>query len=123
MIQYGDLVSDRFYIVKTGGTDESIALASEGARRHGGLTCGLYSRDEAVLDRAVDAMTDAGVATSCNLTGHIWVNQSAAFSDFHVSGANPAGNATLCDAAFVAGRFRTVVCRIPVKATADAIVS
>ncbi|MCH2133189.1 MAG: phenylacetic acid degradation protein PaaN [Phycisphaerales bacterium] len=107
------------YIVKTASTEESIALASDGARQHGGLTCVVYSRDDAVIEQAVDAMTDAGVATSCNLTGHIWVNQSAAFSDFHVSGANPSGNATLCDTAYVAGRFRTVACRVPVPAAVE----
>ena len=55
----------------------------------------MYSRDEKVIEDVVDTMTDAGVAVSCNLTGHIWVNQSAAYSDFHVSGANPAGNANV----------------------------
>ena len=94
-----------------------------GARECGALTCAMYSRDEEVLDRGIESMTDAGVAVSCNLTGHIWVNQSAAFSDFHVSGANPAGNATLCDAAFVANRFRTVACRVPVPAAVEEAVS
>ena len=53
---------------------------------------------------------------SINLTGGIYVNQSAAFSDYHVSGANPAGNACLTDAAFVAGRFRVVGIRQPAMA-------
>jgi hypothetical protein len=38
----------------------------------------------------------------------VFVNQSAAFSDFHGTGANPAANAALTDSAFVAGRFRVV---------------
>ena len=66
-----------------------------------------------------EATADAGVALSSNLTGQIWVNQSAAFSDFHVSGANPSGNATLCDSAFVSRRFRVVQSRIPVSQTAE----
>ena len=49
-----------------------------------------------------------------------WRDQSAAFSDFHVSGANPAGNATLTDSAFVASRFRVVQSRVPVAAGAPA---
>jgi hypothetical protein len=67
-------------------------------------------------------MVEAGVSVSCNLTGQIYVNQSSAFSDFHVSGANPSGNATLCDAAFVATRFRVVQSRtqVPVEAEAHA---
>ncbi|MEE2906404.1 MAG: phenylacetic acid degradation protein PaaN [Planctomycetota bacterium] len=111
------------YIVKTSDTNESLLLASTGARQCGALTCALYSRDDAVIEQGIETMTDAGVAISCNLTGHIWVNQSAAFSDFHVSGANPAGNATLCDAAFVANRFRTVACRVPVPAPVEEAVS
>ena len=51
---------------------------------------------------------DAGVALSINLTGGVFVNQSAAFSDYHGTGANPAANAALTDAAFVASRFRVV---------------
>jgi hypothetical protein len=48
---------------------------------------------------------------SLNLTGGVFVNQSAAFSDFHATGANPAANASLSDAAFVANRFRVVQSR------------
>ena len=83
-----------------------------GEASHGDL--GMITTDDAVIERAIDATTDAGVPLSCNLTGSIWVNQSAAFSDFHVTGANPSGNATLCDGAFVCGRFRTVYSRVPV---------
>lgn len=48
---------------------------------------------------------------SLNLTGGVYVNQTAAFSDFHGSGGNPAANAALCDGAFVSGRFRTIEVR------------
>ncbi|MCP4758428.1 MAG: phenylacetic acid degradation protein PaaN [Planctomycetes bacterium] len=108
------------YVVKTESTDESISLAAETAKTKGALTAAVWSRSDDVLNRAAEALTDAGVATSCNLTGQIWVNQSAAFSDFHVSGGNPAGNATLCDAAFVADRFRFVASRVPVPAAVEA---
>jgi hypothetical protein len=64
-----------------------------------------------VIDEAADAFARAGVALSVNLTGGIYVNQSAAFSDYHVSGANPAGNACLTDSAFVANRFRVASMR------------
>ena len=50
---------------------------------------------------------------SINLIGNIFVNQSAAFSDYHVTGANPAGNASLTDAAFVGSRFARVMWRRP----------
>jgi len=108
------------YVIATGGTDESIELATRAARQLGAITAAIYSTDADVLARTEAAMTAAGVPLSCNLTGQIFVNQSAAFSDFHVSGANPSGNATLCDAAFVANRFRVVQSRVPVPVEAAA---
>lgn len=99
-------------IVPTDGTEQSIDLAAKGAKRCGAITAAVYSTNADVLARAEEALAEAGVSLSCNLTGSIWVNQAAAFSDFHVSGANPAGNATLCDSAFVAGRFRVVQSRV-----------
>ncbi|MHC5023281.1 MAG: phenylacetic acid degradation protein PaaN [Planctomycetota bacterium] len=102
------------YMVATESTQQSIDLAAKAAREQGAITCAIYSTDSQVIGRAEEATADAGVSLSCNLTGQIWVNQNAAFSDFHVTGANPAGNATLCDAAFVANRFRVVQSRIPV---------
>jgi hypothetical protein len=42
---------------------------------------------------------------SLNLTGMIWVNQHAAFSDFHVTGGNPAGNASFTNPEYINKRF------------------
>jgi len=106
------------FIVETKDTTESIALASRIAREKGAITCAVYSTNPEVIEQAEDAAADAGVPLSCNLTGSIWVNQSAAFSDYHVSGANPSGNATLCDSAFVASRFRVVQSRVVAPAPA-----
>ena len=58
-----------------------------------------------------EASLDAGVALSENLLGGVFVNQSAAYSDYHGTGANPAANAAYADAAFVANRFRVVTSR------------
>jgi phenylacetic acid degradation protein paaN len=99
------------FVIRTESTGESIALASQSARRKGAITASLYSTSDAVIDKAADAFARAGVALSVNLTGGIYVNQSAAFSDYHVSGANPAGNACLTDSAFVANRFRVAPMR------------
>lgn len=99
------------FVIRTESTEDSIALASQAARRKGAITAALYSTRDAVIDQAADAFARAGVALSVNLTGGIYVNQSAAFSDYHVSGANPAGNACLTDSAFVANRFRVAPMR------------
>ncbi|RPI25636.1 MAG: phenylacetic acid degradation protein PaaN [Actinobacteria bacterium] len=96
------------FVIATDSTEHSLDLAAESARAKGAITWLLYAVDEAVIGAAVDAAVDAGVSLAVNLTGGLYVNQSAAFSDFHVTGANPAGNASLTDPAFVANRFRVV---------------
>jgi phenylacetic acid degradation protein paaN len=99
------------YIVATDSTAQSIELARKTAERHGAITWSLYSTDAVVQQKVEDAALEVGVPLSTNLTGMIWVNQSAAFSDYHVSGLNPAGNASLTDHAFVAPRFHVVQSR------------
>jgi hypothetical protein len=75
------------------------------------MTASVYSTSPAVVEQMRSAALDAGVALSENLVGSVFVNQSAAFSDFHGTGANPAANASFTDTAFVAGRFRIVQSR------------
>jgi len=102
------------FVIATADTNESLAIARDAARAHGALTLSVYSTSDDVIARAVDVAEDAGVALSINLTGAVFVNQSAAFSDFHGTGANPAANASLTDAAYVASRFRVVQHRMHV---------
>lgn len=101
------------FLVAVSDAEAGVAEAADLARRKGAITAALYDTDESRTGRAVDAFARAGVNLSVNLTGNIFVNQSAAFSDFHVTGANPAGNASLTDAAFVANRFRVAMWRRP----------
>jgi acyl-CoA reductase-like NAD-dependent aldehyde dehydrogenase len=101
------------FLVTTDSTAASIELLRTTVRDHGAITAAVYSTSEEVLSAAEGAALDAGVALSCNLTGGVYVNQSAAFSDFHATGANPAANAALTDDAFVAGRFRVVESQRP----------
>ena len=54
----------------------------------------------------------AGASLACNLIG-MPINFAAAYSDFHVTGLNPAGNACLSDLAFVTNRFRIVQTKFP----------
>ena len=99
------------YLIKTTSTQESIELLRRTAREAGAMTALAYSTDGSVLEAVREAALDVGVALSENLTGQVFVNQSAAFSDFHGTGANPAANATFTDGAFVASRFRMVQSR------------
>jgi phenylacetic acid degradation protein paaN len=102
------------FVIATRDTAESFAIAKDAIERKGALTLAVYSTKGDVLDHAVEVAEDAGVALSINLTGGVFVNQSAAFSDYHGTGANPAANAALTDAAFVASRFRVVQHRVHV---------
>jgi phenylacetic acid degradation protein paaN len=99
------------FVIATEDTAHSTALSRRGATEHGALTMSVYSTDENVLDSVRDMAADAGVALSCNLTNGVYVNQSAAYSDFHGTSANPAANASLTDAAFVSSRFRVAQSR------------
>lgn len=103
------------FVIATDGTEQAIAVARRIARQHGALTLSGYTTQPEVEGLLEDAALDAGVALSLNLTGPVLVNQSAAFSDFHGTGANPAANAALTDAAFVANRFRVVQSRRHIK--------
>ncbi|MEN8042036.1 MAG: phenylacetic acid degradation protein PaaN [Actinomycetota bacterium] len=100
------------FVVKTRSTEDSITLAREAALQSGAITWLAYTTDEVVQDEIIDAAVDAGVSVAFNLTGGLFVNQSAAYSDFHVTGGNAAGNASLTDPAFVARRFVTIGVRI-----------
>ena len=102
------------FLIATDSTDQSLAIARDTVKRHGALTLSLYSTRPEIVDRAIEVAEDAGVALSINLTSGVFVNQSSAFSDFHGTGANPAANAALTDAAFVANRFRVVQHRMHV---------
>ncbi len=104
------------FLIATASTEESVEIFRRTGIEHGAITAAVYSTSEDVLAAAEEAAMEVGVALSCNLTGGVFVNQSAAFSDFHATGANPAANACLTDAAFVAGRFRIVQSRRPVAA-------
>jgi phenylacetic acid degradation protein paaN len=103
------------FVIATDSTSHSLELAARTAAEHGALTLSVYSTDDSVIEAAHEASLRGGVALSINLTGGVFVNQSAAFSDFHGTGANPAANATLTDAAFVANRFRIVQSRAHVE--------
>ena len=103
------------FVIATDSTAQSLELAGAIAADHGALTLSVYSEDETIIEAAHEASIRGGVALSINLTGGVFVNQSAAFSDFHGTGANPAANAALADAAFVANRFRVVQSRVHVE--------
>ena len=96
------------FIVKVADTAAAVALSERVVSTHGALTVGLYSTKQDVIDAMTEATWRSKDALSINLTGAIFVNKSAAFSDYHGTGGNPAANASYSDSAFVANRFRVV---------------
>jgi acyl-CoA reductase-like NAD-dependent aldehyde dehydrogenase len=102
-------------LIKTKNTDQSIALAKEMAIAHGAISCGAYTTNPAIREKIADQMGLAATPVSFNLTGGIYMNQNAAFSDFHVTGGNPSGNASFTNSDYVTRRFTWVGHREPVK--------
>ncbi|RCV54756.1 phenylacetic acid degradation protein PaaN [Marinitenerispora sediminis] len=101
------------FLVPAADTGDALRLLRETVSERGALTAAVYTREADVLTAAERAALDAGVHLSANLTGQVFVNQSAAFSDYHGTGANPAATAALTDPRFVAGRFTFVQSRRP----------
>ena len=96
------------FVVKVADTNAAIALSERVVRERGALTVGLYTMQQSVIDAMTAATWRSKVALSINLTGGVFVNQSAAYSDYHGTGGNPAAKASYADSAFVANRFRVV---------------
>lgn len=100
-------------LIKTEDTKQSVALAKEMALEHGAISCGAYSTNAETKELIADEMSLAATLVSFNLTGGIYVNQHAGFSDFHVTGGNPAGNASFTNPEYVIKRFTWVGFREP----------
>jgi phenylacetic acid degradation protein paaN len=99
------------FAVAVDSTDDALDLLRRTVRDKGAMTVGAYTTSDATERAVEDVCFEESAQLSLNLTGGVYVNQTAAFSDFHGSGGNPAANAALCDAAFVANRFRVVEVR------------
>src|SRR5262249_42261714 len=108
---WGECFGPVSYLVSTPDAKASVALFRQVAGGKGALTASVYSTNEQYLAAVRGAALTAGVALSETLSGGVYVNQSAAFSDSHATGANPAANASYTDGDFVAGRFRVIQSR------------
>ena len=92
-------------IIKTKNTRQSIELAREMAVKHGAITCAAYTTNDEIAKEIEEEMETAFTPVSFNFVGGIFVNQHATFSDFHVTGGNPAGNASFTNPDYVNRRF------------------
>ncbi|MGW5366911.1 phenylacetic acid degradation protein PaaN [Streptomyces sp. NPDC004009] len=99
------------FAVAVDSVADAVELLRRTVREKGAMTVGAYTTDPEAERAIEEVCLEEAAQLSLNLTGGVYVNQTAAFSDFHGSGGNPAANAALTDGAFVAGRFRVVEVR------------
>jgi len=99
------------FVVATETSLESLSVAERVMHERGAFTLLVHSTSGPVWQLAEEISLRVGVALSFNLTDGVYINQAAAFSDYHATGANPAANACVIDSAFVASRFFVVQSR------------
>ncbi|MEU5390470.1 phenylacetic acid degradation protein PaaN [Streptomyces tibetensis] len=99
------------FAVAVDSAEDAAELLRRTVREKGAMTVGAYTTDPEVEQAVQEVCLEEAAQLSLNLTGGVYMNQTAAFSDFHGSGGNPAASAALCDGAFVANRFRVVEVR------------
>lgn len=95
-------------LIETESREDSLTVWQETIELHGAITAGVYSSDEAYIEKTEDIAIEEKVNLSINLTGHILMNHSAAFTDFHATGDNKAANCALSNDNFVSGRYAVV---------------
>ena len=103
------------FVIACDDAQDALRQATQDVKELGGLTAFLYSLDESFISQAEADYARAGAQLTINLTGPMPLNFAAAYSDYHVTGLNPAGNASLTNLAFVASRFCISQSRRPVK--------
>lgn len=107
--QYEEIAHEIFgpavLVVKCADLDSALEMARRMAIEKGALSGAVYVTDEDLEEEIAYALNSAGIPVSFNLTGPIYMNQNAAFSDYHVTGGNPAGNGSIGDPSFVLRRF------------------
>ncbi|NNA76461.1 phenylacetic acid degradation protein PaaN [Pseudomonas lactis] len=117
-VEHADIYAgERFgpvaFIIPCNDTQEALARACSDVKQHGGITAYVYSTDEWFIEEAEQSYATVGAQLTINLTGSMPLNFAAAYSDYHVSGLNPSGTATLTDISFVGSRFHIAQSRRP----------
>ena len=105
------------FVIEADTPDHALHQAARDAREHGSIAAYAYALEPERQEAVVDVFADAGASVGVNLLRQRPINFTAAFSDFHVTGLNPAGNACLTDLAFVARRFRVVQSKVELPET------
>lgn len=96
------------FLIVTESFEDSLNEVVSSVHKHGALSSLVYTTNADRIQVAEDAIVSAGAPVAFNFNSFVWVNQSAAFSDFHGTGCTPAGNATFADWQFVTNRYNVV---------------
>ena len=96
------------FVIEAANREAALKHACADARQFGSIANYAYSVDPQFCSALEEAFALSGASVGINLLGQRPINFTAAFSDYHVTGLNPAGNACLTDLAFVTRRFRIV---------------
>ena len=107
------------FVIPCADREAALARATADAREQGSIANYAYTCDPEFLGRVEDAFAEAGASVGINLSRQRPIGYTAAFSDFHVTGLNPAGNACLTDLAFVTNRFRIVQSKVELPPTPE----
>ncbi len=75
------------FAVAVDSASDAVELLRRTVREKGAMTVGAYTTDEGVERDVEEVCLEEAAQLSLNLTGGVFVNQTAAFSDFHGSGA------------------------------------
>ena len=108
----GPAQAERFgpmsFLITSQNAERMLHLAAQDTKRFGAIASYAYSVDDRWIAQAERVFMQAGASIGINLHRQKPMNFTAAFSDFHVTGLNPAGTASLTDPGFVSRRFRVV---------------
>lgn len=98
----------RLLFIPVESAQRGLEILYQIAREKGMLSCAIYTTDADFKRQATRLLAEAAVPVSFNFRGQVFINQSVAFSDFHGTGGNPAGNASFTDVSFIVKRFRWI---------------
>ena len=93
------------FVVKVRDVNHALELARKLTRDKGAITCSAYTTDANVKKQIKRDMGAVFAPVSFNFAGPVWVNLNVAFSDVHLTGGNPAGNAGFANPEFLQKRF------------------
>ncbi len=97
------------FLIPAPSYQAAVEAVTRSAQLNGALSSLVYTTDATRKQIAIQQIALQGkVPLGMNFTGFVWINQSTAFTDYHGSGGNPAGNATFTDSSFITRRFNIV---------------